>query len=511
MKLWIVLPLLICLLSPTRLHAEHYAVLISGEKPDSNAYGPAKQNNMWNDLFLTWEMLWTYGWKDKNIYVLFSDGEEPADWPINNQRYEVTQLYEDWEIEKIVDFTAFRADVDSIFTWLAYGDAELDIPQMTADDFLFVWTFGHGTPNLLKLAENDSITASQLAALMDFCDYNQRVIYMQQCHSGSFINELANDSTVIMTAVSNFQSACAADDSLPDAIDPTENEYIAELDTFYHEECFYHMVNAVRLKTIVGNTFPAHPDSSPDTDQDGLTSLLEIWNWVDSTNTYLGQTTPQYSDPGSIGDTTFLNIPPYTPTGFYGTIVDDLAVLRWNPNTEYDLDHYDIYCKLYNHETQQTSFWFLLATTSDTTYTDSSFAPHNGSDADTAWYKITARDLADLSSDCTNVVSAPGEIRPADEGLLGVINGAEGYIVSDNYPEPFNPSTTITYILPEATLVRLCIYDITGRKIATLINQYLSAGKHQAVFDGSDFPSGIYLYQLNADSHTTCGKMVMLK
>ncbi|MFH1863242.1 MAG: hypothetical protein ABH878_10580, partial [bacterium] len=140
-------------------------------------------------------------------------------------------------------------------------------------------------------------------------------------------------------------------------------------------------------------------------------------------------------------------------------------------NTEYDFDHYEIYCKLYDHELQLTSFWFLLATTTDTTFTDSSFAPHNGSDADTAWYKIAAIGLADLSSDCSNVVSAPGEIRPAGEDPFGFITCVNEFILGNNYPNPFNSVTTIDFTLPEAAFVELKVFDICGREIAALADE----------------------------------------
>ncbi|MFH1862060.1 MAG: hypothetical protein ABH878_04530, partial [bacterium] len=132
---------------------------------------------------------------------------------------------------------------------------------------------------------------------------------------------------------------------------------------YHHEECFYHLVNAVRLQTITGGTPPdtAHPDAN----SDGITSLMEIWEWVDARESYDPENEnqhPQYADSGTIGSSTFLNIPPYATTGLNGTIVDCLAVLYWNRNKEYDFDHYEIHRKTYDHTTQLYSFWGLLAT-----------------------------------------------------------------------------------------------------------------------------------------------------
>jgi hypothetical protein len=78
-------------------------------------------------------------------------------------------------------------------------------------------------------------------------------------------------------------------------------------------------------------------------------------------------------------------------------------------------------------------------------------------------------------------------------------------------PNPFNPSTTIRFSLPEATRATLNVYDITGRHVAQLVNGLQPAGIHQVTFDGSNLPSGVYLYRLTAGQNSAAGKMVLLK
>jgi hypothetical protein len=79
------------------------------------------------------------------------------------------------------------------------------------------------------------------------------------------------------------------------------------------------------------------------------------------------------------------------------------------------------------------------------------------------------------------------------------------------YPNPFNPSTTIRFDLTHPGLVKLRVFDITGRQVSTLIEESMSAGAHTAAFDGSDLASGIYFYSLQSGSHTQTNKMVLLK
>ncbi|MCX6639619.1 MAG: T9SS type A sorting domain-containing protein [bacterium] len=76
---------------------------------------------------------------------------------------------------------------------------------------------------------------------------------------------------------------------------------------------------------------------------------------------------------------------------------------------------------------------------------------------------------------------------------------------------PFNPATTIRYDLPVASLVRLTVFDISGRKVAQLVNGMREAGRHEVTFDGSGLASGVYLYKLEAGDFTAIQKMVLMK
>jgi hypothetical protein len=86
-----------------------------------------------------------------------------------------------------------------------------------------------------------------------------------------------------------------------------------------------------------------------------------------------------------------------------------------------------------------------------------------------------------------------------------------GYSLSQNDPNPFNPSTIITYALPASSVVSLKVYDVLGREISTLVNRRESAGVHIARFDGSNLPSGTYFYRLEAGTYHNTRKLVLLK
>ncbi len=80
-----------------------------------------------------------------------------------------------------------------------------------------------------------------------------------------------------------------------------------------------------------------------------------------------------------------------------------------------------------------------------------------------------------------------------------------------NYPNPFNPMTTIEYSLPTFSRVELTVYNVLGEKVATLVNEAQPSGSYTAVFNASDLPSGAYFYTLTTDASTLTRKMLLIK
>lgn len=85
------------------------------------------------------------------------------------------------------------------------------------------------------------------------------------------------------------------------------------------------------------------------------------------------------------------------------------------------------------------------------------------------------------------------------------------FSLSQNYPNPFNPSTKISYAIPTEGLVRLSIYNILGRQVATLVNDFRRAGYYDADFNASDLASGLYFYKLESGSFTETKRMLLIK
>jgi hypothetical protein len=88
----------------------------------------------------------------------------------------------------------------------------------------------------------------------------------------------------------------------------------------------------------------------------------------------------------------------------------------------------------------------------------------------------------------------------------------KNFKLSQNFPNPFNPVTKITYSLASASGIKLSVYDVTGKLIKVLVDSYKRAGSYTAEFEAEDIPSGIYFYKLNVDDkYLEVRKMVFIK
>jgi CubicO group peptidase (beta-lactamase class C family) len=91
------------------------------------------------------------------------------------------------------------------------------------------------------------------------------------------------------------------------------------------------------------------------------------------------------------------------------------------------------------------------------------------------------------------------------------INKPIEFSLNQNFPNPFNPATTIIYQLPYFSNITLKIFNTLGEEIETLVNEYKTAGRYQTEFNATNLPSGVYFYQLRAGSFVQTKKMLLLK
>jgi photosystem II stability/assembly factor-like uncharacterized protein len=88
---------------------------------------------------------------------------------------------------------------------------------------------------------------------------------------------------------------------------------------------------------------------------------------------------------------------------------------------------------------------------------------------------------------------------------------AGNFMLYQNFPNPFNPVTTIEYYIKEANFISLVVYDILGKEIDRLVNTYQAAGSHRIQWNAENYPSGIYYYRVKSGGFTDSKKMILLR
>jgi endo-1,4-beta-xylanase len=168
--------------------------------------------------------------------------------------------------------------------------------------------------------------------------------------------------------------------------------------------------------------------------------------------------------------------------------------------TEYEVDLADDNAQLIKYQTQFKALW-----------------EHPGVTGITLWGYIEGQ----IWKTNGYLIRKDGSERPALKWLRNYLAGVDEvkpgthlpstYTLAQNRPNPFNPSTIISYQLPMTAYVELNIYNLLGKKIATLVAEKQQAGRHQVEFNALTLPSGVYLYRIQAGRYQEVKKMVLLR
>ncbi|MCH8568538.1 MAG: T9SS type A sorting domain-containing protein [Balneolales bacterium] len=198
---------------------------------------------------------------------------------------------------------------------------------------------------------------------------------------------------------------------------------------------------------------------------------------------------------------------PYTqseyliPVGINSTIAES-HILSWN-----DLDALPYEWNVYLTD-QMTGERINLRETDSYTFEHS---PESGTSASLSLIEsIAQRTSPVMTQENTSPERFLLEITTATTSVP--LDGLPGtFALSQNYPNPFNPTTQISYDLPETADVRLEVFNIQGQRVAVLVSETQNAGTHNLSFNASRLASGVYIYRLQAGSHTFTKKMTLIK
>ncbi|NPD48229.1 caspase family protein, partial [Lentimicrobium sp. S6] len=311
---------------------EKYAVLITGEKassssiPMSSQWGTSQTAGLplpefWNDTYLMWEMLvYEMGYADENVFVIFADGEDAH---INDilPRY-IASIRHSTEYnpgDYITDYRATRNNVQNVFNGLANGTS--GFPEITEDDFLFVYTFGHGmtddpTPNTSHMwlygevgGPQEKLYSYELAALTDPIPANRKVFWMQQCLAGNFSYDLEAINTVFNSATHHETGSPADNETIGgQSVDEWDYYQTVPNDFAKHGEFNFHMYSSTMGESPTGiNNYDGDLYINADLNNDNVISVYEASYWHGIKES--APETQKFVDLGGIGIYTSLKYP----------------------------------------------------------------------------------------------------------------------------------------------------------------------------------------------------------
>jgi hypothetical protein len=194
------------------------------------------------------------------------------------------------------------------------------------------------------------------------------------------------------------------------------------------------------------------------------------------------------------------NLAPGVPQGLAAAYVAGAVDLNWAAAPEPDFQFFRVY------RSTDPAFVPGPATLVHETATNSwQDTPANPGGVH---YKVTALDHAGNES----LSAATSQVSAVGDGPVGT----KLFALHANHPNPFNPRTTISFDLPQAGPVELAIFDVTGRRVRTLLRESRGAGTHEVIWpgtndDGRQVASGVYLYELRAGSFVETKRMTLLK
>lgn len=198
------------------------------------------------------------------------------------------------------------------------------------------------------------------------------------------------------------------------------------------------------------------------------------------------------------------NLSPCTPLGLAGEQKYSPAGLEltWAPNTEQDLACYNIYRGM--SESFQPGEGNFIDSACDTVLFDSGWTW-----SDAYYYKVAAVDIH--GNESGYALLCPADITDSDSPEV-----PEKFYLDQNFPNPFNPYTTIRFGLENPSHVRIAVYDAAGRMVSVLLDETRDAGSHRVRWNGKDSngkpaASGVYFYSIKAGKFSQRRKMVLLR
>ena len=185
---------------------------------------------------------------------------------------------------------------------------------------------------------------------------------------------------------------------------------------------------------------------------------------------------------------------PVELTSFVAELINGEVQIKWTTATEINNSGFQVERKTENTEFISIGFVPGFGTTTEP---KSYFFKDESAKSGTYTYRLKQIDY-------------DGSFEYSNEVEIEISSPLE-FVLEQNFPNPFNPTTKIRYSLKDGCDVALYVFDVLGNKITSLVNSYQNAGMYEVIFDGKNLSSGIYIYHLQAGEFTAIKKLILLK
>ena len=180
---------------------------------------------------------------------------------------------------------------------------------------------------------------------------------------------------------------------------------------------------------------------------------------------------------------------PVELTSFTASAVDGSVLLNWETTTE--VNNYGFEIESSNDNVTFTKVGFVSGHGNSNSPNSYSFTATDGG----KYYRLKQLDT-DGGFEYSDVVEVEGNL---------------SYKLSQNHPNPFNPTTTVNFTLPQSVKVNISVYNMLGQKVMEVANREFSAGNHSVSINASQLTSGMYFYKLETSDFSKTMKMMLLK
>jgi hypothetical protein len=269
----------------------------------------------------------------------------------------------------------------------------------------------------------------------------------------------------------------------------------------------------------VNNTQYNSPTAQFDVVELNPISATALWQVINE----IGYTFSHWSDNSTTVTKTFNPGITETYTAYYtgkplttnrglhtGNTYNQPIVLYWNEHPNVNVTQYQIWRRVKHNGVMGDSCLIATVNRGTTSYVDDEYNLTRSYSNDLLYYDVRPYYSTEGTVSDNNWFAVFGVLMPKTSDSTSVA-AMELENSLANFPNPFNPTTSISFSIKEAGHVNIKVFDLIGQQVAELVNEEKEAGSYQISFNASQLPSGIYIYTINAKSYSQTRKMLLMK